>query len=279
MNAVRLLLGTLRRRGTARPRAGMGVALAVVLLAGCTYRGTIDQPITIKLTWYSYLAGEDIRQTCVDSALPHYRLIYNGHYDEQIRSYEVVAKDDDGAHFTARVLGPMRAFAVIRDPLDLQDPWRWTVSEARLGPEGFAAFVSVLEDSGLWRPFAATMNLLSTEFYWVASGCRDGQFVFNAWRFDTPRYDALAFPDCCSATTRPGSRSTGRGRSTRPTACSVPGRWPADPTSTPTCSWCASAPGAWSGWARGFSARVAREPRMGHFLAAGNVFCSAQKTS
>jgi hypothetical protein len=195
MNAVRLLLGALRRRGTARPRAGMGVALAAALLAGCTYRGTIDQPITIKLTWYSYLAGEDIRQTCVDSALPRYRLIYNGHYDEQIRSYEVVAKDDDGAHFTARVLGPMRAFAVIRDPLDLQDPWRWTVSEARLGPEGFAAFVSVLEDSGLWRPFGATMNLLSTEFYWVASGCRDGQFVFNAWRFGTPRYGALAFPE------------------------------------------------------------------------------------
>ncbi len=156
MNAVRLLLGALRRRGTARPRAGMGVALAAALLAGCTYRGTIDQPITIKLTWYSYLAGEDIRQTCVDSPLPRYRLIYNGHYDEQIRSYEVVAKDDGGAHFKARVLGPMRAFAVIRDPLDLQDPWRWTVSEARLGPEGFAAFVSVLEDSGLWRPFGAT---------------------------------------------------------------------------------------------------------------------------
>jgi hypothetical protein len=89
----------------------------------------------------------------------------------------------------------MRALAIIRDPLDLLDPWRWTVSESRLGPEDFAAFVSVLEDSGLWRPFAATMSLLSTEFYWVASGCRDGQFVFKAWRFGTPRYDALAFPE------------------------------------------------------------------------------------
>ena len=165
------------------------------LLAGCTYQGYIDQPVTMKFTWYSYLAGDDISEACVANSLPRYRLVYNGHYDEQIRSYELVGLDGGGAAFKARVLGPSRALALLRTPLDPHDPWRWTVSETLLGPEAFAAFVSTLEVDGLMRSSPGGVSLLSSEFYWIASGCRAGRFLFRAWRYGTPGYEALAFPD------------------------------------------------------------------------------------
>ena len=164
-------------------------------LAACAYRGHIDQPVTIKATWYSYLAGDDIRQSCVPNGLARYRLVYNGSYEEQLRSYDVVGLEDGGARLVARVLGPMRAFAVIRDPSDLQAPWRWTESETRLSAAEFAAFKAVLEASGLRRPRDGTADLISTEFYWIVSACEGGEFLFNAWRYGTERYAALRFPE------------------------------------------------------------------------------------
>lgn len=169
--------------------------VVVVGLSACTYQGYIEQPATIKATWYSYLAGDDIRRTCVPNALPRFRAVHNANYDEQLRTYEVVALDDGGARLRARVLGPMRAVAVIRNPLDVQDPWRWTVAETRLTPQEFATFQERLAESGWHRPLSEPMELLSTEFYWIVTGCRAGEFTFNAWRFGTDRYAALTFPE------------------------------------------------------------------------------------
>ena len=185
-------------------RSGLGLWLLCGLLAACTYRGYIEEPVTLKLTWYSYLAGDDIKMTCVPGTLPRYRLVYNGHYDEQLRSYEVVGLDGGGAAFKARVLGPSRAQALLSNPLDLQDPWRWTISETQLGPESFADFAATLEANGAKNPLRGGMSLLSSEFYWIASGCRDGRFLFNAWRYGTPRFDALTFPETLLAYDRTG---------------------------------------------------------------------------
>ena len=176
------------------------------LLAGCAYEGYIDQPITLKFTWYSYLAGDDIRESCVADTLPRYRLVYNGHYDEQIRSYEIVGLDGGGAAYKARVLGPSRAFALLRNPLDLQDPWRWTASETLLGPDAVADFVSTLEGDVAARSTFGVMSLLSSEFYWIASGCRDGRFLFYAWRYGPADFEALAFPDMLLALDETGIR-------------------------------------------------------------------------
>jgi len=181
--------GILRRRPP-----WQGVLLCLLGLVACTYQGHIDQPITIKATWYSYLAGDDIRRSCVPGALPRYRLVYNGSYQEQVRSYEVIGLDGGGARLVARVVGPMRPSAVIRNPADLQDPWRWTKSEALLTPQEFADFEAVLDDSGLRQRRDGTTDFLSTEFYWIVSGCEAGEFLFNAWRFGTERYAALRFP-------------------------------------------------------------------------------------
>lgn len=190
-----MLLLQQKPRGRLNPLVHLGVGLFWTLfLSGCAYHGHIDQPITIKATWFSYLAGDDIRQTCVPNGLPRYRLVYNGSYEEQLRSYDVVGLDGGGARLVARVLGPMRAFAVIRNPSDLQAPWRWTESEAVLSPQEFADFKAALDESGLRQRLTGTADLLSTEFYWIVSGCERGEFLFNAWRYGTERYAALRFP-------------------------------------------------------------------------------------
>ena len=170
-----------------------------IWLSGCTYQGHIDEPVTIKATWYSYLAGDDIRRTCVPNGLPRYRLVYNGRYEEQLRSYDLVGLDDGGARLTSRVVGRMQALAVIGNPFDLQDPWRWTKSEARLSPRAFDDFKAVLDQSGLRHRRNGTTDLLSTEFYWIVSGCEKGEFLFNAWRFGTETYASLGFPDALLA--------------------------------------------------------------------------------
>ena len=53
----------------------MALGLALGILAGCTYRGEIDQPATLKATWFSYLNGDDIRSACADGTPVRYRLV------------------------------------------------------------------------------------------------------------------------------------------------------------------------------------------------------------
>ena len=64
------------------------------LLGGCAYRGEIDSPLWQRVTWFSYLGGTDIAQACAAGAGERYRIIYNGRYDEQLRSYEITRHGD-----------------------------------------------------------------------------------------------------------------------------------------------------------------------------------------
>jgi len=58
-------VGSFAQRRAARLLA---VVLAGGVLAGCAYRGDIDNPAPIKATWFSYLNGEDLRAACVEGA-------------------------------------------------------------------------------------------------------------------------------------------------------------------------------------------------------------------
>ena len=99
------------------------VTCITILLAGCTYRGDIDNPAVRKVSWFSYLDGTDIRTACVEGAPDSYRLVYNGRYEEQVRSYEITADGAGGAYLTARAKGRTNAFDVSFD--DVLAPWRW----------------------------------------------------------------------------------------------------------------------------------------------------------
>jgi hypothetical protein len=182
--------------------------LAAVLLQGavaaCTpgdrggpgYEPSIDSPLTLKLTWFRYLGGEDIRRTCLPGSADFYRFVYNGHYNEQIRSYEVSPIADGGAAVTARVLtGAGIAAQVNLQFDDVLASWRWTRSEDRMTPADFARLFAAMAESGLFEPPPVGKRLHSNAFYWVASGCRNGAFFLNAWIFPSERYAELTFPE------------------------------------------------------------------------------------
>jgi len=192
-----------------RPIAAGPVALALslglALLPACSYQGAIDTPVTQKATWFSYLNGDDIRARCRPGASTEFRLVYNGTYNEQIRSYEIVADGSGGAVQTSRVQGRANLTSLAIGGFDdLLAPWRWTRSQARLTPAEASRLADALTESGLFVPLGETLALHSIGFWWIAAGCNAGQFLFKAWRHPSPGYDALTFPEVLLAKDRTG---------------------------------------------------------------------------
>lgn len=167
--------------------------LLPALLAACSYRGDIDNPATLKATWFSYLNGDDIRAACREGSGRRYRLVYNADYNEQIRSYEIFDEGARGATLIARVQGPS---GLRVSQLRLSDPlgWaRWTKSVTPLSLDAAARLDAALEASGAFGPAPSGLRMFSKETYWISSLCRDGTFYFNAWRFPSDRYEAITF--------------------------------------------------------------------------------------
>lgn len=170
----------------------MGVT-ASSAFAGCTYRGDVDNPVVRKVAWFSYLDGADIRTACADGALDSFRLVYNGRYQEQLRSYEVTADGAGGAYLVARAKAPANAFDISLD--DVLAPWRWKKSEARLSPGEYRRFLALLEDSGQFAGAPSGLRLFSGDFYWVGSACRNGVFAYDAWLFSEDGFNQVRFAD------------------------------------------------------------------------------------
>lgn len=182
------------RPATPRPLAILALSLAAAV-AACSYQGDIDNPATLKATWFSYLNGDDIRATCAEGSGRRYRLVYNADYNEQLRSYEFSDEGPQGATLVSRVQGPgglrLNEFR-FSDPL----AWAgWTKSVTPLNPEEMERLDAALAASGAFGPAPSGLRLFSKETYWIASLCRDGEFSFNAWRFPSPRYEAATFDE------------------------------------------------------------------------------------
>ncbi|MGH6891009.1 MAG: hypothetical protein ACREEP_02005 [Dongiaceae bacterium] len=175
----------------------MKLTIMVSLLGGCAYHGAarsdIDNPAVRKVAWFSYLDSNDIRESCVAGSLDRFRLIYNGQYEQQVRSYEITADGTGGAYFIARAKGRSNLAEVQLN--DLLAPWRWQKSETKLSAGEFAQFHDLLTQSG-WGQGAPQGKILhSRDFYWVAAGCRDGQFHFDAWVHAQGDFPEIKFQD------------------------------------------------------------------------------------
>ncbi len=172
----------------------MAAAVLALALAACTYRPGVENPVARSMTWFSYAGAGDIRSACRPGDADRFRLIYNGDYDEQVRSYDVTALGSGGgAMFEARV----RERADLSRGLSFGDPlgpWRGRGKLARLGPDETAGLRRAFVDSGLLRPTPKRLRLDSNGFYWLASVCLDGRFTVNAWKYPSSRFKALSFP-------------------------------------------------------------------------------------
>lgn len=153
-------------------------------LVGCAYHEgqqfDINNPVVRKLGWFSYLDGNDIRESCTAGGVERYRLIYNGQYDEQLRSYDIYLGQDGGGILNARALdNSANVFSITLD--NPFAPWSWRESQAKLTPAEVEQFRTLLQVSGYGSGAPQGLQLHSRDFYWVAAGCRQGTFHYYAW--------------------------------------------------------------------------------------------------
>jgi hypothetical protein len=183
-----------------RRRAARGTAvLAVLLVGGCAYRtGFNEYPGIRSLTWYSYASAQDIRTQCVPGH-DIYRVIYNGNWQEQVRTYDFSpSATGSGGVIDERVFagGSGLTFSIpltlpLSDPLETA---RAVDAQTRLTEADYRALLAALHADGLGQPAPGNTRLASYQFWWVAAACVGGAFYYNAWVYPTDRFRALRFP-------------------------------------------------------------------------------------
>lgn len=172
--------------------------LGMLGLAACASQGPTDNPVARTGQWFSYLNGDDIRAQCRPGAPERLRLVYNGVWGEQVRTYEVMPEaGGQGAFLETRIFGGIEPqYIRFDDPLGFG---RGTTRLARLGADDLAAVRAGLDRAGFARPAPDGQFLWSDNFYWVAMACQNGSFHFNAWADDAPGFRSLALADLLAA--------------------------------------------------------------------------------
>ncbi len=169
----------------------LAVAATVFALIGCS--GDISNPISRKLNWFHYAAGDSLRDSCRPGALDQYRLIYNANWDQQVRAYDLresALKDGSAVLFT-QVFGGGYGFNVSNFTLsDVTSPSSGKSGQVRLTPDQYKTVLGAIDASGFGQPAPKGLRLESYDFYWIVSACVNGQFHFNAWRFPSDRFEA-----------------------------------------------------------------------------------------
>lgn len=173
-------------------------ALVPLLLAGCTtFTGNVSNPFERSFTWFSYVAGDDIRAACTADAPDAYRFVYNAFYERQIRAYDLT-QAGDGAELLSRARN--RAGNVARFQLNNPlGPWELDRSTVALDAAQAAAITEAFAADAASAPSSAGRQVASNQFYWIVAACRAGTFGLTV--FDDRRTDlgALAFPEALLA--------------------------------------------------------------------------------
>lgn len=163
---------------------------ALLALAGCGYQdGALDNPLERRFQWFSFVAGEDIRKQCGPGTVDRYRLVYNGFWREEVRTYEISTAGE--GRLEARILGPSDFWTWTSG--DLLAPWRGDVTQRTFGSVERQALRRHLAESGWQDPPPVGTRLPSDGFYWTAVACENGHFRFNAWLFPSERFRNLTF--------------------------------------------------------------------------------------
>jgi hypothetical protein len=172
----------------------LAVLLATATLVSCTYTGGVGEPVGRKFQWFSYIAGDDIKARCTPGSPAQYRFVYNGHWDEQVRAYDLRRSviTGGGARLWTQVFGGGMAMNSI-SLSDPQGPWRGQGAERGLSEDEYLALIRAVEASGFGQPSPEGLRLDSWDFYWVVTACAGGQFHMNAWRHPSDRFAAITF--------------------------------------------------------------------------------------
>ncbi len=176
------------------------VLCTAFLVQGCAARGPASDPVSRVLSWFSYMNGDDLRSACARGATDRYRLIYNGRWTEQVRSYDLVAAralpGTQGqavpvdAKLMAQSFTPAPLFNAYLERLNGGDATQ--VEEVRLEPDDFrrlegaiSEIASRMDGEGSW--------LRSDRYFWLIMGCRDGEFRLTGFEVTPEIHDGLVF--------------------------------------------------------------------------------------
>lgn len=171
-----------------------GLALAAcAALSACASTGPTGNPVERKLTWFSYLNGDDLRVACAKDEPDRYRMVFNADYNEHVRTYDVTGDSKGGARVSARVI---KAPDLSR--VDLADPvgaWKGEEAQASLSPVQYTMLVMRLYESGAFQMLPDRLRLPSNGFYWLVSGCREGRWFFTAYPYPSDRFADIRFAE------------------------------------------------------------------------------------
>ncbi len=177
---------------------------AVLALSACAYSGErAGNPLSLSMTWFSYLDAGDLRKACAAGGPDGYRIAYNGNYEEQLRTYDVSRAGPNGATMAVRVRGKSGDVLNFRlnDPLQ---SWRGDQSVVALSAADLAALRQSLADSAAFGPAPEGLELKSQGFYWIVAACQGGRFTYTAWQWPGAAYEALRFPAVLARLDRTG---------------------------------------------------------------------------
>ncbi len=166
------------------------VLLGLGALSGCAAIGPTDNPVARKLTWFSYLNGDDLRDRCATEGGDRYRVVFNADYNRHVRTYDITTDPADGgsAVVEARVIEATNLARLT--PMDPLSAARGETGTLRLTGPQFASVLARLKDQGAFEPPATTLRLPSQGVYWLINGCRGGR-----WFFAVHPYPASPFRD------------------------------------------------------------------------------------
>lgn len=159
---------------------------ALLLVAGCQSPGPVDNPVGQSLTWFSYLDGQDIQAACLPGSPDRLRFIYNGTWDSQVRTYDILGVEG-GAEVEARVLGQGNLADVQITGFNLLAPWDAQKAVTRQDEAWLQGLVQAMAASGFDLPPEQGNWLRSDSYYWVAIACLGGRYGWNAWASDWSR--------------------------------------------------------------------------------------------
>lgn len=170
------------------------------LVTACASQGPTDNALERKFSWFSYLEGRDIRATCGPGADDRYRLVYNGVYTEQVRTYDLDAAGQPGEHLggqlDVRVIAPVNLSEVhISSLSDLLSPWRGKTASVPLSPSAFEKIEEALSLDGVFGPPAVGTELSSKGFFWTIAACHQGRYHFTAVAWPSPAWEVMSFDD------------------------------------------------------------------------------------
>lgn len=164
-----------------------------LFVAACAPSGEIDNYVERRAGWIGFIGGRDIRAACEPGAPERYRFTYNANRIVQVRVYDLVRRADDAGALRTRVLtgNQLPLTLSFEDLPGLLAP----IDRAAILPRAEAAGIVAALDADGFRgrpPVGARYD--SGGYYWLVAGCRDGRFLFNAWRHGDGRFEDLTFP-------------------------------------------------------------------------------------